>query len=115
MNATYMKFSAAALLFLLWTALVCTNHADPGLIDAIKFALGSLGLYHAATNLQGNDQLSMFVQALQARVTSVPAPAVPAPSAPTAEEIAVQIATALAQHPPVAVSTTVAPTSKVPA
>jgi len=80
MNAVYLKFLAAALLFLLWTALVWTGHADPALIGAIKFALGSLGLYHTVTNLQGTSQLAALLQALQQ--PSAPA-APPKSSVPT--------------------------------
>ena len=76
MNANYLKFGGAVLLFMLWTALVWTNHADPELIDAIKWALGSLGLYHAATNLQGSSQLTELLQTLQQPT----APAAPARS-----------------------------------
>lgn len=72
MTATYLKFLAAVLLFLLWTVLVWCGHADPALIDAIKYALGSLGLYHTITNLQGTSQLATFLQSL------------PQPSAPVA-------------------------------
>lgn len=72
MTNTYLKFLAAVLLFLLWTVLVWTNHANPDLIDAIKYALGSIGLYHTITNLQGTSQLALLLQSL------------PQPSAPVA-------------------------------
>lgn len=104
MNSTYLKFGAGALLFALWTLLVWTGHTDPGLIDAIKFALGSLGLYHAATNLQGNEQLSMLMSRLPAK----------AEAPPSAEQIAAALA-AVVQQPNVVVNVPSKPAAKEPA
>lgn len=103
MNSTYIKFGAAAVLFALWTALVCTNHADPGLIDAIKYALGTLGIYHAVENLG----------------TWPPTPSSPPPaSTPSAEAIAAQVAAAVLaqqQPPSVVVNVPSKPTPRDPA
>jgi hypothetical protein len=100
MNSTYLKFGAATLLFALWTALVWTNHADPGLIDAIKYALGTLGIYHAVENLG----------------TWPPSSSSASPPAPTAEALAQAIAAVLAQQPPpnVVVNVPSKPTPKEP-
>jgi branched-subunit amino acid transport protein len=82
MNAAYLKFAGCVLLFALWTGLVVIGHADSDLIAAIKYALGSLGLYHAVTNLQAAQQTSLgvmaqqIVQQLQSKPSTEP-PAVP--------------------------------------
>jgi hypothetical protein len=97
--STYLKFGAGALLFGLWTLLVWSGHADAGLIDAIKYALGTLGLYHA-------------VSSLQAAIPPAPAAAPPAP-APTVEQIAAALA-AVVQQPNVVVNVPSKPTPKEP-
>jgi hypothetical protein len=70
MNTAYLKFAGAALLFGLWTALVMTGHQDADLIDAIKYALGALGLYHAVSNLQGPQQVQQLVAQLTQQIQS---------------------------------------------
>jgi hypothetical protein len=50
---SYLKFASCLMLFGLWTGLVVTGHKDADLIEAIKYALGALGFYHALVNLQG--------------------------------------------------------------
>lgn len=114
MNSTYLKFGAGALLFALWTLLVWTGHADPGLIDAIKFALGSLGLYHAATNLQGNEQLSMLMARLVPPAAAAPAASPAAAAAPSVEQIAEVLASVI-QQPNVVVNVPTKPAPKEPA
>lgn len=52
MNQTYLNYIAGACLLGLWTGLVVSNHPDPGLIEAIKYALGGLGVFHGITNFQ---------------------------------------------------------------
>jgi hypothetical protein len=51
----YLKFAGCVLLFGLWTALIITGHENADLIDAIKYALGALGFYHAIANLQSTN------------------------------------------------------------
>jgi hypothetical protein len=75
---TYLKFAVCVLLFALWTGLVVTGHKDADLIEAIKYALGALGFYHAIANLQATGTPSAQ-QAPQAP-TAVSFP--PAPKAP---------------------------------
>lgn len=96
------KFIAAGLLFALWTGLVCSGHADPGLIDAIKWTLSALGAFHAVSNLQA-----------AAAAPLAPPPAPPAQIPP--EVIVAQVAAALAQHQSQPVAPTFQPAPKEPA
>lgn len=73
MSQTYLKYAAAAGLFLLWLAVDLLRVNDPTLISAIQWALGALGVYHAATNLQGNSQISELLQAVQQMAPRAPA------------------------------------------
>lgn len=59
MNQTYLNYLAGACLFGLWAALVVSNHPDPGLIEAIKYALGGLGIFHGITNFQSTQPPSV--------------------------------------------------------
>lgn len=68
MNVSYLKFAGAVLLFGLWTALVVTGHQDPDLIDAIKYGLAALGLYHAVSNLQGPQQVQQLLAQLTQQI-----------------------------------------------
>ena len=52
MNQIYVNYIAAAGLLALWTGLVVSGHPDASLIDAIKYMLGVLGVYHGITNFQ---------------------------------------------------------------
>jgi hypothetical protein len=52
MNQTYLNYIAGACLLGLWAALVISGHPDQGLIEAIKYALGGLGVFHGITNFQ---------------------------------------------------------------
>jgi hypothetical protein len=52
MNQTYLNYIAGACLLGLWTGLVVSGHTDQSLIEAIKYALGSLGVFHGITNFQ---------------------------------------------------------------
>lgn len=70
MNATNLKFVSAAGLFLLWTGLLVARVPNCGdLVEAIKAALLSLGVFHAAM--------------AQPAPTPVFIPQPPAPPAPT--------------------------------
>ncbi|SIO58439.1 hypothetical protein [Paraburkholderia phenazinium] len=90
MNQTYLKYAAAAALFVLWALLDYLFKQDPAdLISSIKWALGALGAYHTITNLQGPQQqvpLAVLMQMLQQFAPQQPAkpglPTVPLKEAP---------------------------------
>lgn len=76
MNQTYLNYIAGACLLGLWTGLVVSGHPDQGLIEAIKYALGGLGVFHGITNFQATQPPSLAAPPKSGSLPTIP-PSIP--------------------------------------